>query len=74
MCSSDLVNLNYGSDPDSGGDCIQFVSQYGMHFYIHHNTFDRSLYGNKFCFICRGKDFSGIIEHNTMIGNKNVLG
>lgn len=71
-CNIYNVNNNYfvnQNESYSAGDNIQLVSTNNMVFNIHHNTLDHSSTGNKFCFISAGETYSGVIEHNTMIGN-----
>jgi uncharacterized protein YgfB (UPF0149 family) len=66
------VNTKYFTNPDqsySGGDNIQLASENDMVFNIHNNILDHSSTGNKFCFIAYGRNYTGVIEHNTMIGN-----
>lgn len=66
------VNLKYFINPDqsySAGDNIQIASTYNHNFNIHHNTLDHSSTGNKFCFIAWGNNYTGVLEHNIMIGN-----
>ncbi len=73
-CNIYNVNLKYFVNPDqsySPGDNIQIASTNSHNFYVHHNTLDHSTTGNKFCFIAWGNNYSGIFEHNTMIGNPN---
>jgi len=71
-CNIHDVNLKYFVNPDqsySAGDNIQIASTNNHNFYVHHNTLDHSSTGNKFCFIAWGNNYTGILEHNTMIGN-----
>ncbi len=71
-CNIYNVNTNYfvnQNESYSAGDNIQLVSTNNMVFNIHHNTLDHSSTGNKFCLISAGETYSGVIEHNTMIGN-----
>jgi len=75
-CNIYNVNLKYFINPDqsySAGDNIQLVSLYDLYFNIHHNTLDHSSTGNKFCFIVAGETYTGLIEHNTMIGNSGAV-
>lgn len=71
-CNVYNVNLKYFVNPDqsySPGDNIQIASTNSHYFNVHHNTLDHSTTGNKFCFIAWGNNYSGILEHNTLIGN-----
>lgn len=73
-CNVHDVNLNYFINPDqsfSAGDNIQIASTNSHNFNIHHNLLDHSSTGNKFCFIAWGNNYTGILEHNTFIGNAN---
>jgi hypothetical protein len=66
------VNMKWHTDPNqsySPGDNIQISSTNNLYFHIHNNILDHSSTGNKFCFIAYGVNYSGLIEHNTMIGN-----
>ncbi len=68
------VNLKYFVNPDqsySAGDNIQIASTNNHNFNIHHNTLDHSYTGNKFCFIAWGNNYTGVLEHNVFIGNRN---
>ncbi len=71
-CNVHDVNLKYFVNPDqsySSGDNIQIASTNSHNFNVHHNTLDHSSTGNKFCFIAWGNNYTGTLEHNTMIGN-----
>lgn len=73
-CNVHDVNQNYFINPDqsfSAGDNIQIASTNSHDFNIHHNLLDHSSTGNKFCFIAWGNNYTGILEHNTFIGNAN---
>lgn len=75
-CNIYRVNLKYFVNPDqsySAGDNIQIASTNSHHFNIHHNTLDHSYTGNKFCFIAWGNNYSGILEHNVMTGNRSQV-
>jgi hypothetical protein len=75
-CNIYNVNLKYFVNPDqsySAGDNIQIASTNSHNFYVHHNTLDHSSTGNKFCFIAWGNNYTGILEHNTMIGNSTQV-
>lgn len=75
-CNIHDVNLKYFVNPDqsySAGDNIQIASTNSHDFYVHHNTLDHSSTGNKFCFIAWGNNYSGVLEHNTMIGNSSQV-
>ncbi len=61
-----LTNTN---ESYSAGDGIQITSSNNLNFNIHHNTIDHSSMGNKFCVIIWGNNYTGVIEHNTMVGN-----
>ncbi len=61
-----LTNTNQSY---SAGDGIQITSSNNLNFNIHHNTIDHSSMGNKFCLIIWGNNYTGVIEHNTMVGN-----
>ena len=66
------VNRKWFINPDqsySPGDCIQISSTNNLYYNIHHNILDHTSSGNKFCFISYGVNYTGLIEHNTMIGN-----
>jgi hypothetical protein len=75
-CNIYNVNLKYFINPDqsySSGDNIQIASTNNHNFNIHHNTLDHSSTGNKFCFIAWGNNYTGVLEHNTMIGNSDQV-
>lgn len=75
-CNVYNVNLKYFVNPDqsySAGDNIQIASTYNHNFNIHHNILDHSSTGNKFCFIAWGNNYTGVLEHNTMIGNSSQV-
>ncbi|HLN53778.1 MAG TPA: cadherin domain-containing protein [Lentimicrobium sp.] len=75
-CNVHDVNLKYFINPDqsySAGDNIQIASTYNHNFNIHHNILDHSSTGNKFCFIAWGNNYTGTLEHNTMIGNSSQV-
>jgi hypothetical protein len=58
----------------SGGDCFQMSDI--PYFYIHNNTIDHGVTGNKFCIIVGGSGTvvsKGIIEHNTLIRQGGIL-
>lgn len=66
------VNRKWFINPDqsySPGDCIQISSVNNLYYNIHHNILDHTSTGNKFCFISYGVNYSGLIEHNVIIGN-----
>lgn len=69
------VNRAYDRDKDqkqSSGDCIQLISDNGLQFSVHHNLLDHSGYGNKFCFIAEGDNYSGSIVQNTFVCDNHV--
>lgn len=75
-CNIYNVNLKYFINPDqsySSGDNIQIASTNNHNFNIHHNILDHSSTGNKFCFIAWGNNYTGVLEHNTMIGNSDQV-
>lgn len=75
-CNIYNVNLKYFVNPDqsySSGDNIQIASTNSHNFNVHHNTLDHSSTGNKFCFIAWGNNYTGTLEHNTMIGNSSQV-
>lgn len=65
-----LVNTN---ESYSSGDGIQIASTNNMVFNIHDNIIDHSSMGNKFCIIAWGNNYSGTIERNVIIGNRNKV-
>jgi len=52
----------------AGGDSVQF--ERCQNFHVHHNVFDRSSSGNKFCLISNNGSGEVVIENNFMTGPK----
>lgn len=71
------INLKYYLNPDeafSGGDVFQMGNV--KYFYVHDNTLDHGVTGNKFCIIVNGDGIitsRGIIERNHLLRQGGIL-
>jgi hypothetical protein len=71
-CRIESINRLWHTNPVATGSCIILKGIEGQ-AYIHDNYLDHSLTGNMAALRIEGTLFSGIIERNTIIGNKWAL-
>ena len=68
-CKISSVNQNWFSDPYAAGSCINLSSSDGK-VYIHKNELDHTATGNMSVIRLNGSKMEGLIEHNSLSGNK----